>query len=475
MAIINGPDFAAIAGSLQGNILKSHGRGHTSHIFFRFNTGKEAAARRFLKKYARTKLTTASQQQQVADARKAALANGQTVRETFFYGLLLSADGYRFLGLTPPDDPNFENGMKASNANLIDAPINTWDIGYQSVIHGMILVARGGDNRLQLDAETKRLITSLRLGGLATINCVEKGNGIKNTNGDDIEHFGYVDGISQPKFFTDEIDSLNANGVGTNDWNPAMPSDLVLVPENPAAADNLFGSYFVFRKLEQNVRAFKMAEQRLGTTLFGRNATPAQKELAGAMVVGRFENGMPVTLAQQDDDPVVLAAHGSHVGHINNFDYSADTDGAKCPFHSHIRKTNPRHESPFEGSAAERHHTMARRGIIYGDRFIHPNEVEIDEMPTKDVGLLFMSFQSNIANQFEFIQSTWANNPDFKEENVGKDGVIGQGAFANGLHKYARNYNNLPLTPTRGFGGFVTLKGGEYFFAPTMDFLTGLV
>lgn len=56
-------------------------------------------------------------------------------------------------------------------------------------------------------------------------------------------------------------------------------------------------------------------------------------ELAGALLVGRFEDGTPVTFQGADglDDPVP-----------NNFDYRGDMAGARCPFFAHIRKTNPR-------------------------------------------------------------------------------------------------------------------------------------
>lgn len=56
---IAGPEFAAIAPELQANILKSHGRRHTAHIFFRFNEGQQASARQFLQSFAHTDVTTA--------------------------------------------------------------------------------------------------------------------------------------------------------------------------------------------------------------------------------------------------------------------------------------------------------------------------------------------------------------------------------------------------------------------------------
>jgi Dyp-type peroxidase family len=459
----NGPEIQAIADDLQGNVLKSHGRGHTSHIFFKFNPNKVAEAKAFLKRFASTEVTSAKQQKlDIAEYKK-------DYKERFFINLFLSGKGYEYLEIPEekiPGDPSFKAGMKASKVKLNDPPVKTWDIGFQdNQIHGMILIALGGKTRNRLDSKSRSVVERLRKNGLATVLCVDEGDGIKNANGDDLEHFGYVDGISQPKFFTSELPPQH------DQWSPMMPLDLVLVPDKCGTSENSFGSYFVYRKLEQDVREFKIREEELGDELFP-GGTDEEKEFAGAMLVGRFENGMPATLSNEDNNIGGTPTSPSVVGKINNFNYSGDANGAKCPFHAHIRKTNPRGESPFEPVNKERHHMMARRGIIYGKRHVHPNEATIDEMPTKDVGLLFMSFQAEIDNQFEFIQSTWANNENFVKPETGLDGVIGQGKFPDGVHRYARKYGDKnSVEPTIGFGGFVTLKGGEYFFAPCLSAL----
>ncbi|SMB79566.1 iron-dependent peroxidase-like [Hymenobacter roseosalivarius DSM 11622] len=454
----DGPEFTALADQIQGNILKSHGRGHTSHIFFRFNPGQRDKAKRFIQHFAATEVTSAQRQKQ--DTAQTKVDHVQR----FVIGLLLSASAYNHLGIKPaqtPPDPQFRAGMKASNLALHDAPVDSWDPGYRDEVHGMILVALGEPDRLRLDLKARGIVGALRHDGLATVLAVEHGDGIKNSDGEDIEHFGYVDGISQPKFFHEEI-----TGTPVDQWNPLMPLNLVLVPDPGGHHANALGSYFVFRKLEQNVRGFNQREEALGRELFGN----ADNELAGAMVVGRFENGTPVTL------------HAAEAGvpPVNNFNYGQDTAGAKCPFHAHIRKSNPRGEAP--GSLdSEKAHMMARRGIIYGHRAVHPNEATVAQMPTGGVGLLFMSFQSRLGNQFEFIQKTWVNNDQFVNAGppkgpTGKDGVIGQGTFVNHRQKYAKQYNKpATIVGASSFGGFVTLKGGEYFFAPSLSFLKQLV
>lgn len=58
----------------------------------------------------------------------------------------------------------------------------------------------------------------------------------------------------------------------------------------------------------------------------------ADEGLAGALVVGRFKDGTPVTVQSSDG-----------LGAANNFEYlRADRVGNRCPFHAHIQKANQR-------------------------------------------------------------------------------------------------------------------------------------
>lgn len=235
-------------------------------------------------------------------------------------------------------------------------------------------------------------------------------------------------------------------------------------PRSPALNDppverweSTFGSYFVFRKLEQNVKGFKDAEEQLAKEL-GLNGDAAER--AGALVVGRFEDGTPVVLQK---------AEGFHNPVPNNFTYKDDPAGQKCPFHGHIRKTNPRGESVGTFAATEeeeRAHLILRPGVTYGKR-----KKDMTDRPSKDVGLLFMCFQSSIENQFEFMQSSWANNPNFAKPGEGIDPVIEQG---HGPKQSWPTQWGEPGKQKQAFEGFVTMKGGEYFFAPCISFLKNL-
>lgn len=51
-----------IAPEIQGNIVKSHGRDHTAHIFFQFNAGQKEAAKSFINELANLKFTSVLKQ-----------------------------------------------------------------------------------------------------------------------------------------------------------------------------------------------------------------------------------------------------------------------------------------------------------------------------------------------------------------------------------------------------------------------------
>ena len=94
---------------------------------------------------------------------------------------------------------------------------------------------------------------------------VETGRGQSNTHGDGIEHFGYVDGRSQPLFLNEDIAEEPHTPAG---WDPSFALGRVLVKDSAARNPvQHFGSCFIFRKLEQNVRRFHQSEEDLADAL----------------------------------------------------------------------------------------------------------------------------------------------------------------------------------------------------------------
>jgi hypothetical protein len=180
--------------------------------------------------------------------------------------------------------------------------------------------------------------------------------------------------------------------------------------------------------------------------------------------MGRFQDGTVVVKSSQK---------GNYKG--NNFNYSEDPQGSKCPFFAHARKVNPRGDTGNPSLVStptrleeEKMHRIARRAINYGPL---PSEV-----PEKDAGLLFMCFQASLTNQFNFMQKAWAKEQNFVKRDVGTDAVIGVEKRDDGGEAIEETYN----WPTQWgeqekteatFDHWVTMKGGEFFFAPSMSFL----
>ena len=454
--------------ALQGNILKGHGRDVTVNVFFRIDPAKKHAMRAVLRELANFHATSAYQQ----------LLDTETFKETKksggpFVSIFLSATGYAALGVSAaqtPNDPGFTGGMKA--AALGDPPVASWETEFKGQIDGMVLVA--SENNTDLRRKRDAIVKLLRDDGGGTIVKEQAGKQIRNETGDGIEHFGYVDGRSQPLPLVEDQDQ-EAQEAGISLWDPQSTLGVALIPE-PGASDGVsFGSYFIFRKLEQNVRDFKHQEQVLADTL---SLTGDARELAGALAVGRFEDGTPVTLSNE--------ARG--IKPPNDFNYDADP-GARCPFHGHIRKTNPRGSGGFQPPADERKHLMIRRGITYEDkpRLVHPTDIPGSSsaadfnahaaplLPTNGVGLLFMAYNHTLAVQFEFTQKTWANNPGFPSAPTppGIDPVMGQGPVT--PHDWPKVWDDASKgTAPLAFQGFVKMVGGEYFFAPSLNFLKSL-
>jgi deferrochelatase/peroxidase EfeB len=199
-------------------------------------------------------------------------------------------------------------------------------------------------------------------------------------------------------------------------------------------------------------------------------AIGASEDLAGAMVVGRFTDGTPVA---DSDAP--------KADYTNDFVFEdQDEKGYRCPRHAHIRKVNPRGTTPLTSMAKEKRRRIARRGIPYGKPMpgLCGPDAPTDPNPSGDRGLLFMCYQANIEKQFEFIQRTWVDNPNFPTQLVGgkdtgDDPLIGQ--HGNEKQRWPRKWGQESAGKIEfNFEAAVTLKGGEYLFAPSLPFLKSL-
>ncbi|MFF2144550.1 Dyp-type peroxidase [Kitasatospora sp. NPDC058190] len=495
----------AALGDTQGNILKSHGRDHSRHLFITFATGNaddRQKARQWLASLARPEYVTSALTQyeeanRYRDTLKTIARNGAVgpadrmamilSASTVFVGAMVSAAGYRDLRLgadLTPDDPSFGAGAKSRVTILNDPPVTAWEPTFQSTLHALVIVA-DDDPAQRIDplvAELKRQLAAIG----ATV-AEETGTAMRfDAQGDPgptgtvHEHFGFADGVSQPLFFARDIEQARTRGGGIDRYDPSAPLDQVLV-KDPAGGSDGYGSYFVYRKLEQDVPGFRDDEKALGLEIAKQIDPKAQEPadadiaLAGAYMVGRFKDGTPVV----DQRVPGLASLP------NNFTYDSDVDAVRCPFAAHVRKTNPRGDKQRQFGVPltqERAQRIARRAISFGP-------ATLDPAPTDKVGLLFLCAQSSIADQFEFIQAIWSDFEDFLRPGTGLDAVIGQlpagqprdKAVEQPWPKVYGSHNQLdfsvqPPVPTDCFfpkrvGQWVTMRGGEYFFVPSLSAL----
>ncbi|MEO5682862.1 MAG: hypothetical protein ABIQ88_09485 [Chitinophagaceae bacterium] len=451
----NNPLFRTELENLQANILKGHGRRYTSCVFLKFRTGEKAGVKDWIRQ-----LNITSAYQQLSDtanykaAKRAALQplpDGEPVI-CFF----LASSGYQLLEIEAEAVPNgtaFNAGMEDRVNILKDPPKEDWQQEYRIKADAMLLVADKNPRRLH---DTVQKILESITDGIITVTIIQKGEVLKK-DGLGIEHFGYADALSQPQYLNDyETGKV---------WDDTMPLSTVLVKdagyknEKGEVDPTCYGSYFVFRKLEQHVKAFSEQEESLGNTLFATKEEDARKELAGAYLVGRFENSTPVVKHQTEME---MKKNGKI---DNDFNYENSSDFSKCPYHAHIRLTNPRNAMLTDMEKAipgyKKPSRITRRGIPYDEAGRNSN---MEWKPEGNVGLLFMAYQNSIEESFETMQAS---------ANIA-DGIIGQQTdTANQLWPMQWGDSRCHL---KGFGfeKFVTMKGGEYFFAPSLPFLKNL-
>lgn len=260
--------------NLQPNILKGHVRDHLSVLFLRFDDPAEG--RDFLRAI-RGLMKSAKDHLNEVKAFKQTGATG-----TPYVGVGLTATAYAALGVAPasvPADPRFRQpgGMRGSRNTLQDPPASMLEDTYTGDIHAVVLVGDAEDSEEAYGA-TYQAVLALLTDTIVVLG-EERGRTLLNGNGDGIEHFGYVDGRSQPLFLTEDVESEKHQEDGTSAWDPAFPLSQVIVadPAAPLPAVH-FGSYFVFRKLEQDVATFAEGSEDLADRL---GLGGPDRELAG--------------------------------------------------------------------------------------------------------------------------------------------------------------------------------------------------
>ena len=469
---INDPNFKHVFADLQGNILKGHGRSDSRHIFFKFLAAIKDN-RAWLEKIS-AEITSTLQQEVQSRAYKSQQKN------KIFMNIMLSCSGYQALSVPEdnwPTDKAFRSGMKDlqvcydtaprgdhnPTSNPLNDDVDTWEPEFQSDIDGMILIAFHNELNNQAEQVLTQKINELTrdMQGVAEIVFVQSGHVMRNDKNQVIEHFGFVDGVSNPKFLFSELSEEFKNGGYTKN-DPSASLNTVMV-KDPGGDLNAYGSYVTYRKLQQNIKGFSNKLDLLASTLSEVSQTKVSADYAGALCIGRFKDGTPIS----------EQGNNGWSNLFNNFNYDDDTDGLRCPFHSHARKTNPRGDTVRQFNSPptiEQSRRLIRRGISFGSKDLQP------DTEWTEAGLLFISLQSNIVDQFIFMQHTWCNNEGFIKEKTGIDPLVGQPRLGEKVQAqtWPSKWGNVNNQVDFEFSGFVRNRGGEYFFMPSISFLSNV-
>ncbi len=349
----------------------------------------------------------------------------------------------------------------------------------------LLLFAKDGPGREALVADESRLLQD---GGLEVIERIDSSD-----LGAPKEHFGFRDGISQPRLAGVTSSTDEAHVVADGEFilgypngykqfttrplvDPIHDPDQILPDDVCGSHQRDFGrngSYLVFRQLEQDVQGFWEFVDKQAETADGSNEE-ARERLAAKMV-GRWRGGAPLAKAPDADDPELSTN--------NDFRYHhEDADGLKCPVGAHVRRSNPRDSLlPKPGTSesidVNKRHRILRRGRTYGPPLaasLEPEDFLRESRALREGagdggngnasrGLLFLCLNANIGRQFEFVQNMWVNNPNFDGLYTEPDPLIG-------YRRSSEDSFSIPAEPVRqtlcALPTFVNVVGGAYFFLP---------
>lgn len=447
--LTNFKKYRSLLKDVQSTILlsRSKERKHSALVFLKFKDGNKVE---LAKKIKSIKLTSALDQFKE-------LKNSKSKES--LTSIFLSHSGYEYLGIKENIRP-YTNNEKSCFVNGVSdlKPINenVKDLGkkYHLAIRFIwsekpIVVF--GDEKKEITGNEKKDQTWIKkyFNDFCEDIVIRYGNDNFNSDGFITDPLDFRDGISNPRFFN-------------KDHEDNSPLNLVLVPDKSGQYWNSCGSFMAYLKIKIN-----------------KEAINDKSDLEQAYMMGRFKDGTPVVLQNEDGNTEKVNAKNNkqkvtklidkltsstelndiEKEHLinslvnpsilhtpfdkdiakNNFDYSDDPKGNKCPFHAHIRKANPRKEETEK-------RRIVRRGTSYASE--------------ENKGIHFISFQGNIKEQFEHIFYWLQSNEG------GKEPITNTKTTTINIPKTwgEDDTRELDVEPISSY-----IEGG-YFFAPSISF-----
>ena len=275
----------------------------------------------------------------------------------------------------------------------------------------------------------------------------------------DLNPLGYKDSIGQPAIEGSGIAPMPGQGppIKAGEFILGYPGEAGVplpMPQPDVLGRN--GTFIGVRKYQSLVGTFNRF-------LRANSRTAHDRELLAAKLVGRWRSGAPLTLAPEDDDPAL----GADPSRNNDFTYATDPHGRRVPLGAHMRRMNPR-DTKMALLADVNVHRIIRRSTTYGAPY-DPNATSTHDDEIAH-GIYFIFISAKAMATMEFLQREWINNGDFMslgDEHDPNVGLQGEGATF-----------TIPQEPVRrrlhGIETFNVLRGGEYFFMPSLSALRWL-
>jgi Dyp-type peroxidase family len=364
----------------------------------------------------------------------------------------------------------FQQGMKHRAEILGDAGVNSpehWEeLWREDRVHAWLGI--NGLSQEALDARCSALLSVLEeTRGASVVGSQDAAAQMVKGEPTTKEHFGYTDGFGNPDYLGVERSSQPGQGklAANGRWEPLATGELLLgyadeAGELPVApvphllASN--GTFMVYRKLHQNLATFRNYLDQQSTNYAGG------KEKLAAKFIGRWRDGTPLELSPANPDPSIVQDPARNT----NFTYGADDEGTRCPMGAHIRRVNPRDAFGFNGRLVNRRR-ITRRGLPYG-RFAAEGEPVSD---TEERGVIFMALNASLSRQFEFVQQQWIQYGNDAHLGNDRDMLIGShGGHGRFVVQGDASQANPPFI-CASLPDFVALRGGAYFFLPSITAL----
>ena len=271
---------------------------------------------------------------------------------------------------------------------------------------------------------------------------------------------GYKDSIGQPAIEGIGVDPLPGQGrpIKAGEFILGYPGEAgapLAMPQPDVLGRN--GTFLGLRKYQSRVGAFNRF-------LRDNAQTDEDRELLAAKLFGRWRSGAPLTLGASEgrSDARRKTCSGTTTSVMQTIRMAK-----QAPLGCHMRRMNPR-DTRMPVLTDVNLHRIIRRSTTYGAPY-DPNALSErdDEVPR---GLYFLFISAKAMATLEFLQREWINGGNFIGLGEERDPIVG-------LQEEGATFT-IPRKPVRrrvhGIQTFNVLRGGEYFFMPSLSALKWL-